>query len=96
MPQDVEAAVSLIGNRARTDILHNLSKLGPSTVGRLHSAMDISRPSLNRHLDVLAKAGLIQTDPPEGLRHGKSVVYAIQRSRVRELVAGYAAFVEGA
>lgn len=96
MPLDVEAAVSLIGNRARADILHNLSALGPSTVGRLHSALDISRPSLNRHLDVLSRAGLVQTDPPAGLRHGKNVVYAIHRTRVRELVQAYAAFIEGA
>ena len=68
-------AISFMGNRARADILRHLSMLGPSTIGRLQTAVDISRPSLNRHLDFLAKAGLVQTDPPAGMRHGKDVVY---------------------
>jgi DNA-binding transcriptional ArsR family regulator len=95
MPPEVELAISLMGNRARVDILRCLSLLGPSTIGRLHAAMDISRPSLNRHLDFLAKEGLLKTDPPAGMRHGKDVVYTVQSARVRELTQGYANYVEG-
>ena len=85
-----------MGNRARADILRHLSMLGPSTIGRLQTAVDISRPSLNRHLDFLAKAGLVQTDPPAGMRHGRAVVYAVRSARVRELTQAYASYVEGA
>jgi DNA-binding transcriptional ArsR family regulator len=95
LPPEVEAAISLMGNRARVDILRHLSMLGPSTIGRLQTAVYISRPSLNRHLDFLAKGGLVQTDPPAGMRHGKDVVYRVQPARVRELIQEYAGYVEG-
>jgi len=95
LPPEVEAAISLMGNRARVDILRHLSMLGPSTIGRLQTAVDISRPSLNRHLDFLAEAGLVQTDPPAGMRHGKDVVYMVQPARVRELTQEYTSYVEG-
>jgi DNA-binding transcriptional ArsR family regulator len=95
LPPEVEAAISLMGNRARVDILRHLSMLGPSTIGRLQTAADISRPSLNRHLDFLAEAGLVQTDPPAGMRHGKDVVYMVQPDRVRELTQEYTSYVEG-
>lgn len=84
-----------MGNRARVDILRRLSMLGPSTIGRLQTAVDISRPSLNRHLDFLAKAGVVKTDPPAGMRHGKDVVYMVQPARLRGLTQEYASYVEG-
>jgi DNA-binding transcriptional ArsR family regulator len=95
LPPEVEVAISFMGNRARADILRHLSILGPSTIGRLQTAVDISRPSLNRHLDSLAKAGLVQTDPPAGMRHGKAVVYTVRSARVRELTQAYTSYVEG-
>lgn len=95
LPPEVEVAVSLMGNRARVIILRHLSTLGPSTVGRLQAAVDISRPSLNRHLEVLASAGLVQTDPPEGARQGRDVVYMVQSARVRELAQAYMSYIKG-
>ncbi|MCO4252172.1 ArsR/SmtB family transcription factor [Pseudarthrobacter raffinosi] len=96
LPPEVEEAIGLMGNRARVEILRRLSMLGPSTIGRLQAAVDISRPSLNRHLDILAQAGLVLTDPPAGMRHGKDVVYVVQSARVRELTKQYASYVVGA
>lgn len=95
MPPEVEVAVSLMGNRARVNILRRLSMLGPSTIGRLQGAVDMSRPSLNRHLDLLAKAGLVQADPPAGMRHGKDVVYMVHSARVRELTQEFTSYVQG-
>jgi DNA-binding HxlR family transcriptional regulator len=95
LPPEVEMAISLMGNRARVNILRHLSMLGPSTIGRLQAAVEIGRPSLNRHLDFLAKAGLVQTDPPAGMRHGKDVVYMVQSARVRGLTQEYTNYVEG-
>lgn len=95
LPPEVELGISLMGNRARVDILRRLSMLGPSTIGQLQTVLDISRPSLNRHLDFLSNAGLVQTDPPAGMRHGKDVIYTVQSDRVRELTQYCAAYVEG-
>ena len=84
-----------MGSRAQAQILRNLSILGPSTIGRLQSATEISRPSLNRHLDFLSKAGLVKTDPPAGLRQGRDVVYAVQPVRLQGLTIDYVSYVEG-
>jgi DNA-binding transcriptional ArsR family regulator len=95
LPQEVEVATGFMGNRAQTEILRQLSLLGSATIGQLQAVMRISRPSMNRHLSALSKAGLVLTDPPEGLRHGKDVTYAVQRARIRELAQGYLSYVEG-
>ncbi|WP_427008777.1 ArsR/SmtB family transcription factor [Pseudarthrobacter sp. H2] len=95
LPSQVEAAISFMGNRAQAAILRHLSLLGPSVIGRLQSVMAISRPSLNRHLDSLATAGLVQTDPPAGMRHGKDVTYTAQPARIRELAHQYLSYVQG-
>lgn len=84
-----------MGTRAQADILRNLSLLGPSTIGQLQAVTAISRPSLNRLLDALSKAGLVQTDPPAGLRHGKDVTYTAQRGRIRQLADEYVSYLEG-
>lgn len=96
LPPNVETAVSFMGSRAQTDILRQLSILGSSTIGQLQAVLEISRPSLNRHLASLSKVGLVQTDPPAGMRHGKDVVYAVQPARVRQLSTEYMSYVEGA
>jgi DNA-binding MarR family transcriptional regulator len=95
LPPGVEAAISFMGNRAQADILRNLFLLGPSTIGQLQAVTAISRPSLNRLLDALSKAGLVQTDPPAGLRHGKDVTYTAQRGRIRQLADEYVSYLEG-
>ncbi len=88
-------AIGFMGSRAQAEIVRQLSLLGPSAIGKLQAALSISRPSLNRHLDSLAKAGLVHTDPPEGMRHGREVVYAVHSARLRELAEEYVNFVEG-
>ncbi|UNK47853.1 ArsR/SmtB family transcription factor [Arthrobacter sulfonylureivorans] len=95
LPGEVEIAIGVIGSRAQTQILRHLAILGPSAIGRLQAAMDISRPSLNRHLEALSKAGLVQTDPPAGMRQGRDVVYAVQLARLRGLAREYISYVEG-
>lgn len=95
LPPEIEKAISFMGNRAQADILRHLSLLGPSTIGRLQTVVLISRPSLNRHLDALATAGLVETDPPAGMRHGRDVTYTVQRARIRQLAHEYVSYVQG-
>ena len=95
LPTEVEAAVRFMGNRAQTDLLRQLTILGPSTIGQLQAVLEIGRPSLNRHLISLSDAGLIETDPPRGQRQGKDVTYAVQRPRIQELLRTYIAYIEG-
>jgi DNA-binding transcriptional ArsR family regulator len=92
LPSTVETAVGFLGSRAQSDILRHL---GPSTVGQLQAVLEIGRPSLNRHLEALARAGLIETDPPRGQRQGRDVTYEVQRETLRQLLRAYADYVEG-
>jgi DNA-binding transcriptional ArsR family regulator len=95
LPSTVETAVGFLGSRAQSDILRQLALLGPSTVGQLQAVLEIGRPSLNRHLEALARAGLIETDPPRGQRQGRDVTYEVQRETLRQLLRAYADYVEG-
>lgn len=87
--------IGFMGSRAQTEIVRQLSILGPSAIGKLQAVLSVSRPSLNRHLALLARAGLVETDPPEGMRHGREVVYAVRSARLRELSKEYLSYVEG-
>lgn len=95
LPPEIEVAIRFMGSRAQGVILRQLSLLGPSTIGQLQIVLVMSRPSLNRHLDSLAKDGLVQTDPPAGMRHGREVTYAVQPARIHELARQYVSYVEG-
>lgn len=95
LPPDVEAAVKFMGNRAQANVLRQLAILGPSTIGQLQTVLEIGRPSLNRHLDALADAGVIETDPPRGMRQGRDVTYAIRPRRIRDLERAYLDYIEG-
>lgn len=94
LPPEVETAVGVIGSRAQADILRELSRLGPSTAGELVGATGISRPSLNRHLVALQRAGIVTASPP-GNRAGKTLRYTAQIHRVRELAEKYLRYVSG-
>ncbi|MBT2588536.1 helix-turn-helix transcriptional regulator [Arthrobacter sp. ISL-95] len=95
LPSGVEAAISFMGSRAQADVLRQLAILGPSTIGQLQYVLEISRPSLNRHLEALAATGLIKTDPPRGMRQGRDVTYELQPARIQELSRAYVDYIEG-
>lgn len=95
LPPEVDVAIAHMGNRAQADILRHLAKTGPSTVGELMEGVDMTRPSLNRHLAALESAGIVHTTPPAGSRHGRTVIYSIDLQRVRHLATEYLRYVSG-
>jgi len=95
LPPEVDMAIAHMGNRAQADILRHLAKAGPSTIGGLMDGVDMTRPSLNRHLAALEDAGIVHTNPPAGNRHGKAVTYAADLDRVRRLASEYLRYVSG-
>lgn len=88
-------AIAHMGNRAQANILRHLAKVGPSTIGELMEGVDMTRPSLNRHLAALESAQIVHTSPPAGSRHGKTVTYHVDLQRLRDLVAEYLRYVSG-
>lgn len=95
LPPEIETVVAMIGSRAQTEILRRLALMGPSTAGELARATGISRPSLNRHLVALQKAGVVLVTPDQGDRAGKTLKYSAQLDLVRELVEKYLRYVSG-
>lgn len=88
-------AIAHMGNRAQAEILRHLAKAGPSTVGELMEGVDMTRPSLNRHLAALDGAKIVHTDSPAGSRHGKTVTYSVDLERVLQLAGEYLRYVSG-
>lgn len=88
-------AIAHMGNRAQADILRHLAQMGPSTIGQLMDVLEMTRPSLNRHLAALESAGIVHTDPPAGSRQGKTVTYHVDLQRVRHLATSYLRYVSG-
>ena len=93
LPEDVEMAIAFMGNRAQVQILRDLTAKGPCTIGRLLEDLQMSRPSLNKHLVSLESAGLVVGDPPAGQRHGRSVEYRVDLARVRFLADVCVAYI---
>lgn len=93
LPEDVETAVAFLGNRAQVQILRMLSSRGPCTIGSLIENLDMSRPSVNKHLVSLENAGLVVGHPAVGQRHGKSVTYQLDAGQVRSLAESCLAYI---
>lgn len=93
LPEEVEMAIAFMGNRAQVEILQKLAVYGPCTIGTLAEHVEMSRPSLNKHLVLLEAAGLVIGDPPAGQRHGRSVKYGADLTRVRFLADACVAYI---
>ena len=80
-PQEVEAAIEVLGNRAHAAILRYLHQNGPCTTGEILKGIvldgnkKLTRPSLQHHLEALEATGAVTADSPAGQRHGKRVKY---------------------
>jgi DNA-binding transcriptional ArsR family regulator len=80
-PQEVEAAIEVLGNRAHAAILRYLHQKGPCTTGEILKGIilvgnkKLTRPSLQHHLEALEAAGAVTADSPSGERRGKRVKY---------------------
>ncbi len=59
-------ALSALADRTRRQVFERL-KGGPLPVGKIASALPVSRPAVSQHLKVLKDAGLVG-DRPEGAR----------------------------
>lgn len=95
LPREVEVTVAFMGNRAQVAILRALAKKGPCAIGALVGHIDMSRPSLNKHLVSLEAAGLVVGTPAVGERHGKTVMYTVDVGRVRALAEQCVSYITG-
>lgn len=66
-----------LGDPTRLSLMHRLSTEGPGSITHLSDGSGISRQAITRHLNVLARAGLVR-DRMEGREH----VYSLDLKRL--------------
>jgi len=76
------AAFRALAHLSRLQVFFFLVKAGREvSVGEIQEAVEIPGPTLSHHLDVLRRAGVVQSRKEE-----RYVYYAVQRERVTTLV----------
>ena len=71
MYRELETALKAAGDRNRLRILHMLAE-GPLCVCQIVAVLDLTQPTISKHLSVLKNAGLIEDE-----KRGKWVFYEI-------------------
>jgi ArsR family transcriptional regulator len=75
-------AFKALAHLSRLQIFFFLVKAGKEmSVGEIQEAVEIPGPTLSHHLDILRRAGLI-----ESRREERYIYYSVQRERVTNLV----------
>lgn len=79
---DLREAVSLfsaLGDPTRLGLLLRISREGPESISRLSSGSLVSRQAITRHLNVLAKAGMVR-----GSRQGREHIWELEPERLAD------------
>ncbi|MFH1687512.1 MAG: metalloregulator ArsR/SmtB family transcription factor [bacterium] len=71
------------GDPSRLKILSILA-IGDKTVGEIVAKMELSQPTVSRHLAVLREAGILSSR-----REGQQVIYGLNRESVRGCCEGF-------
>lgn len=94
MPEEVLAAIDVIGNNVRTEILRRLAQR-PATAGDLAEQIGVHHGSVHRHLVVLEQHELVTTDVDPGKRRGQTVVWRTDTAKVAEWAEVWARYASG-
>lgn len=66
-----------LGDPTRQTLLSLLAQRGRASASALTPAMSVSRQAINKHLNVLERAGLV-----ESTRSGREVLYSVRRDEL--------------
>lgn len=92
---DLDVASSVMGNRTKSLIVRHLWQNGPSNGTSIVEATGVAGPTLSLAMQQLEEWGVVSGSIPPAQRHGRPVVYTLDRGRVRQLVKLWTDFVEG-
>ena len=76
---DPSPLFAALGDRTRLGLLRRLSTEGALSVTRLTAGTRISRQAVSKHLGVLARAGLVESE-----RHGRERLWALAPGRIED------------
>ena len=71
--QAMAAGLAALGDETRLRLVLRLSRDGPASTTQLCAGSSLSRQAIAKHLEVLARAGLVQ-----GLRFGRERLWELQ------------------
>jgi DNA-binding transcriptional ArsR family regulator len=77
--QDAAPLFSALGDRTRLRLLEDLARGGDASISSLCAGSQTTRQAVTKHLQVLARAGLVQ-----GRRRGREHLYRLQPGRLDE------------
>jgi DNA-binding transcriptional ArsR family regulator len=72
------AVFAALGDETRLRLVVRLGRDGPVSITRLTSESNISRQAISKHLNVLARAGLIR-----GVRQGRERLYELDPQQIQ-------------
>jgi DNA-binding transcriptional ArsR family regulator len=77
--QDAAPLFAALGDETRLRLLLRLAASGPESITHLSTESAVSRQAITKHLDVLAKAGLVR-----GGRRGREHIWELEPKRFSE------------
>ncbi|MFK3672489.1 ArsR/SmtB family transcription factor [Leifsonia aquatica] len=92
-PEDVAAAISVLGDQTNSAIIKYLIEYRQATLGMLLKHTGAQRYALSRRLTVLEDADVVVVDEPRGERTGKVLVYRLNTSRLNQLYTAWRNYV---
>ena len=76
---DVAPVFAALGDPTRLAVVARLSREGPQSIARLQSGSAVTRQAITKHLDVLARAGLVRDE-----WRGRERVFDLETARLRD------------
>lgn len=94
-PATLEMAQSVMGNRTKSLIVRHLWQHGSSRGTDIIAETGLSGATLSQAMTQLESWGVVEGSLPSAERHGRPVTFTLDRSRLRELINLWTAFIEG-
>jgi DNA-binding transcriptional ArsR family regulator len=78
-PASSAPVFAALGDETRLQLVRRLSSGGPQSIARLAAGSPVTRQAVTKHLQVLARAGLVR-----GSRRGRERVWRLEPDRLEE------------
>ncbi len=78
-PAGAAPVFAALGDETRLNIVHRLCARGPQSIVRLTDGTNMSRQAITKHLNALARAGLVRSE-----RHGRERVWELEAKRLAD------------
>jgi DNA-binding transcriptional ArsR family regulator len=78
-PGQAAPVFAALGDETRLALVARLGSSGPLSIARLTDETKVTRQAITKHLEVLARAGLVRDE-----RHGRERLWAVESQKVAE------------